>query len=194
MNADPRDLFVSLNPVGLDERELVKDSTGFADMRTHNDYLLFLAGYKAATVDGEDREFQRHRPMNAEGCKPETDILLSGMPCMGAAVGRHLNKAEGCKPDLNIHHVESATPTTTSKIASVENELTMAQVGLLAAVRAAYPVGSRLRVRVGHNTTEVVVKGHIAAWWSRPGYIEATNPKTGKSRTFHHGAIIEALP
>lgn len=194
MNTDPRDVFVSLNPLGLGERELEKDSTGFADMRTHNDYLVFLAGYKAATVDGEDREFQRHRPMNAEGCKPETVILLSGMPCTGAAVGRCLNKAEGCKPDLNIHPVKSASPPTNSKIATAENELTMAQVGLLAAVRAAYPVGSRLRIRVGHNTTEVVVIGHIAAWWSRPGYIKATNPKTGKSRTFHHRAVIEALP
>lgn len=65
MNTDPRDVFVSLNPLGLGERELEKDSTGFADMRTHNDYLVFLASYKAGTVDGEERECQRHRPMNA---------------------------------------------------------------------------------------------------------------------------------
>lgn len=103
MSIDPRDLFVRLNPLGLDERDLEKDSTGFADNRTHGDYLMFLAGYKAGTVDGEERECQRHRPINAEGCKPEISSLLSGMPCSGAALGRDLDQAEGCNPDLNIH-------------------------------------------------------------------------------------------
>lgn len=43
---DPRDLFIRLNPLGLDEKDLIKDSTGFEDQRTHSDYLLFLAGYR----------------------------------------------------------------------------------------------------------------------------------------------------
>lgn len=43
---DPRDLFIRLNPLGLDEKDLAKDSTGFEDPRTHSDYLLFLAGYR----------------------------------------------------------------------------------------------------------------------------------------------------
>lgn len=107
MNTDPRDAFVSLNPLGLGERELQKDSTGFADMRTHNDYLLFLAGYKAGAVDAEERGYQRHHLMNAEGCKPEISITLSGMPCAGAAVGRSLNKAEGGTTDSNTPRLES---------------------------------------------------------------------------------------
>ena len=45
-NTDPRDLFISLNPLGLDEKDLRKDSTGFEDPRTHGDYLLFLAGFR----------------------------------------------------------------------------------------------------------------------------------------------------
>lgn len=45
-NADPRDVFIRLNPLGLGEAELRKDSTGFEDQRTHSDYLLFLAGYR----------------------------------------------------------------------------------------------------------------------------------------------------
>jgi len=102
MNIDPRDLFISLNPPGLDEQDLKKDSTGFADNRTHGDYLVFLAGYKAGAVDGEKRECQRHRPINAEGCKPKISTLLSGMSCTGAAPGRDLDNAEGCRPDLNI--------------------------------------------------------------------------------------------
>lgn len=104
MSIDPRDLFVSLNPLGLDDSELEMDSSGFADQRTNGDYLVFLAGYKAGAVDGEQREFQRHRPLNAEGCKPETLILFSGLPCAGAAVRRVLDKAEGSKPDNNIAH------------------------------------------------------------------------------------------
>ncbi|MFG0769564.1 hypothetical protein ACF8Q9_22430 [Pseudomonas sp. TYF_15] len=45
-NTDPRDVFIRLNPLGLGEAELRKDSTGFVDQRTHSDYLLFLAGYR----------------------------------------------------------------------------------------------------------------------------------------------------
>ncbi|CAB5644336.1 hypothetical protein [Pseudomonas asiatica] len=45
-NADPRDVFIRLNPLGLGEAYLRKDSTGFEDPRTHSDYLLFLAGYR----------------------------------------------------------------------------------------------------------------------------------------------------
>ncbi|MCE0944067.1 MULTISPECIES: hypothetical protein [Pseudomonas] len=39
-------MFIRLNPLGLGEAELRKDSTGFEDPRTHSDYLLFLAGYR----------------------------------------------------------------------------------------------------------------------------------------------------
>lgn len=45
-NTDPRDVFIRLNPLGLGEEELRKDTTGFEDQRTHSDYLLFLAGYR----------------------------------------------------------------------------------------------------------------------------------------------------
>ncbi len=102
MSIDPRDLFVSLNPLGLDDRYLVKGSTGFADYRTQNDYLVFLAGYKAGAADGEKREFQRHRPINAEGCKPDSNILPAGLPCADVAPCRSLDKAEGGTPDLII--------------------------------------------------------------------------------------------
>ncbi|HGY2299784.1 TPA: helix-turn-helix domain-containing protein [Pseudomonas putida] len=74
MSIDPRDLFISLNPLGLDEQDLEKDTTGFTDNRTHGDYLVFLAGYKAGAVDGGKRECQRHRPINAEGGTPDNNI------------------------------------------------------------------------------------------------------------------------
>ena len=194
MNTDPRDLFVSLNPLGLDEHELEKAKTGFADMRTHNDYLVFLAGYKAGTVDGEEREHQRHRRMNAEDCKSEISIMLSGMPGVGATGGRNLNKPEGGTPDSNIHPTSTPTSKALREAKAADNELLMAQAGLLAAVRRIYPTGSRLMIKAGGNKIEVEVTGHCAAWWSRPGYIYGKNLKTNNPRTFHHSAVMEVRP
>lgn len=139
-------------------------------------------------------EIERHRQVNAEGCKPDSNILLSGLPSAGAASCRSLDDVEGCKPDLNTPPAQATVPTTRSEIKTAENELIFAQVGLLAAVRRAYPIGCRLRIQIGRSTTDVVVKGHISAWWSRPGYIQATNPRTGKTRTFSHSAVAEVLP
>lgn len=53
--ADPRDLFVKLNPTGAYEAELEMERGGFVDHRTHADYLIFLAGYRAATPDQAER-------------------------------------------------------------------------------------------------------------------------------------------
>lgn len=162
------------------------------DLVALNDYG---AAVPPATVLGLIAEIERHRQVNAEGCKPDNSFPLASATYAGAASCHSLDKAEGGTPDnIIIHPGEPTPPVALSEIKVSENELMMAQVGLLAAVRATYPVGSRLRIQIGQNTTEVVVKGHIAAWWTRPGYIQATNPKTGKSRTFPHSAVIEALP
>ncbi|CAM3809010.1 hypothetical protein CCOS865_01803 [Pseudomonas reidholzensis] len=58
------------------------------------------AAVPPATVLGLIAEIERHRLMNAEGCKPDSNIQLSGLPCAGAACCRSLEKVEGCKPDL----------------------------------------------------------------------------------------------
>ena len=52
---DPRDLFVKLNPIGADEDELEMGRSGFVDHRTHADYLIFLAGYRATNPDQAER-------------------------------------------------------------------------------------------------------------------------------------------
>ncbi|WP_306108710.1 CopG family ribbon-helix-helix protein [Pseudomonas sp. Fl4BN1] len=46
--ADPRDLFITANPVSVAPGDLEKGCSGFVDHRTHADYLIFLAGYQAA--------------------------------------------------------------------------------------------------------------------------------------------------
>ncbi|MBH3307890.1 hypothetical protein I5P84_00290 [Pseudomonas mosselii] len=53
-------------------------------------------------------EIERHRLVNAEGCKPESSILLSGLSCAGAASCRSLDKAEGEQPDLNFQLLQLA--------------------------------------------------------------------------------------
>ena len=56
--ADPRDLFIATNPIGATNDELTKDRSGFVDERTHADYLIFLAGYRAAIKEPETTEAQ----------------------------------------------------------------------------------------------------------------------------------------
>lgn len=146
-----------------------------------------------ATVLGLIAEIERHRQTDAEGCKPDSNILLSARPRAEATPCRSLDKAEGGTPDNNTSPAQTTVPRVLSKIKAAEDELVFAQVGLLSAVRRAYPVGSRLRIQIGRISTEVVVKGHVAAWWSRPGYIQATNLRTGKNRTFPHSAVVEVL-
>lgn len=66
-----------------------------------NDYGTALP---PATVLGLIAEIERYRLVNAEGCKPESSILLSGTLYAGAKVRRDLNPAEGGTPDINNAH------------------------------------------------------------------------------------------
>lgn len=63
-----------------------------------NDYGMAVA---PATVLDLIAEIERHRQINAEGCKPDSNILLVGLPGTDVAPCSSLDKAEGCKPDLN---------------------------------------------------------------------------------------------
>ncbi|AYO01076.1 hypothetical protein D8767_19820 [Pseudomonas sp. LTGT-11-2Z] len=69
------------------------------DSAALNDYGTALP---PATVLGLIAEIERHRHINAEGCKPDSNIQLSGLPCAGAASCHSLDKAEGEQPDLNF--------------------------------------------------------------------------------------------
>lgn len=48
MVGDPRDLFIAANPCGASTEELKKGRGAFIDGKTQADYLIFLAGYRAA--------------------------------------------------------------------------------------------------------------------------------------------------
>lgn len=62
-----------------------------------NDYGMAMA--PAVTLE-LIAEIERHRQVNAEGCKPDSSIPLSGLSSAGAASCHSLDTAEGCKPDL----------------------------------------------------------------------------------------------
>lgn len=55
-----------------------------------------------ATVLGLIAEIERHRQMNAEGCKPDSNIQHPCLPCAGAASCRSPDMAEDEQPDLNF--------------------------------------------------------------------------------------------
>lgn len=101
-NTDPRDVFIRLNPLGLGEAEMRKDSTGFEDQRTHSDYLLFLAGYR------ESQQVQQH---TAEPCYPPCDycgITPNYHPWHGSGLingveNRHIHACDGCSRQLPSH-------------------------------------------------------------------------------------------
>ncbi|WP_099431234.1 hypothetical protein [Pseudomonas mosselii] len=61
-------------------------------------------------------EIERQRLINAEGCKPDSSILLAGFPCAGGAPCRSLDKAKGYKPDLIITPPQSADSTRLSDV------------------------------------------------------------------------------
>lgn len=152
-----------------------------------NDYGMAVP---PATVLELIAEIERHRQVEAEGCKPEISNRHVGGHTSDAPPMRDLDKAEGGKPDSSI----TPTPKALSEVKAADNALFMAQVGLLATVRRVYPMGSRLMIHAGRNKIEVEVTGHCAAWWSRPGFIFGKNLKTNKPRTFHHSNVVEVLP
>lgn len=112
-NTDPRDVLIRLNPLGLGEAELRKDSTGFEDQRTHGDYLLFLAGYRESHPEPLQHTEQHQgepvawRGINElgevvtewiDGAPPSSMVDLSGNPASFARIERAYTHA-----DPNVH-------------------------------------------------------------------------------------------
>lgn len=63
-----------------------------------NDYGMALPPTTALELIPE---IERHRQVEAEGCKPEISNRLVGEHTPDALVVHSLDKAEGCKPDFN---------------------------------------------------------------------------------------------
>lgn len=76
-----------------------------------NDYGMAVP---PATVLDLIAEIESHRQINAEGCKPDSNILLADLPCADVAPCSSLDKEEGCKPDLNTQPAKlCGTPIAT---------------------------------------------------------------------------------
>lgn len=75
---------------------------------------------------------------------------------------------------------------------AADQALDAAKQQFSAAIKHAYPTGSRLRAVLGGHLVTIEVTGY-GAWWSQPGYIFGTNPATGKVRKFYHRYVLEML-
>lgn len=69
-----------------------------------------------------------------------------------------------------------------------------AQRVLIAAVREAYPVGTKVRVKRGESEMRIRVTGHHALTGESAGVINGIDMDTGKSRTFQDANVLEFLP
>ncbi|MFK4234910.1 hypothetical protein [Pseudomonas guariconensis] len=65
-----------------------------------NDYGMSMPPATALELIAE---IERHRPVNAEGCKPEISNRPAGGHTPDAPTMHGLDKADGCKPDFIIH-------------------------------------------------------------------------------------------
>lgn len=125
-------------------------------------------------------EIECHRRVNAEGCKPDSNTLLSGAPCANATPCRSLDKAEGYMPDR-------INPTPDLNAASAWLEA--ARHNLNSAVEQAYPIGSKLMVDRGTHHARVEVVSHPNA--AHPGMISVQNIKTGKRYRIDYSRVLE---
>lgn len=96
-----------------------------------NDYSMAVP---PATVLELIDEIERHRQVNAEGCKPDSNILLAALPCAGTSPIRSLDKAGGSKPDLESPIDPGVMPPIPHRLVSVSCELLQQAIDAAAAV------------------------------------------------------------
>lgn len=125
-------------------------------------------------------EIERHRQVNAEGCKPDSNTQLSSILCANTTPCRSLDKAEGYMPDL-------INPSPGLNAASAWLEA--ARRNLNSAVEQAYPIGSKLMVDRGTHHARVEVVSHPNA--AHPGTISVQNIKTGKRYRIDYNRVLE---
>lgn len=121
---DVRDLFASINPNGLDEKDLARDGASFVEPHTINDYHLFRAGYQAAleAQQGQGEPIMLTAVATLEedgdgGLEPNwlleggTAELLAGMTLLVADNAPHL-----CDDDGSAKVYTHADPTNVAQL------------------------------------------------------------------------------
>lgn len=73
------------------------------------------------------------------------------------------------------------------------NAVKEAQISLQVACLKAYPLGTRVEVKLGRAKVVLEVDGHSRCYWSDPHCMYGRNLKTGKRREFRDSDVLEVL-
>ncbi|WP_408601412.1 hypothetical protein [Pseudomonas sp. PLMAX] len=79
-------------------------------------------------------------------------------------------------------------------VEQAKEQVKEAQRVLIAAVRWAYPEGTKVLVKRGESKLRIKVTGHHSQTGENAGVINGVDMDSGKSRTFHDSNVIELLP
>jgi len=160
-NTDPRDVFIRLNPLGLGEAELRKDSTGFEDQRTHSDYLLFLAGYRETHAEPQanpepiawmvDTAFWWIKE------EAERDAAATGLPIVGLGPMAGHGEVERC--EARLHEVASLC-------ASVEQERYALRAQLAEAHALLREADEFMYIMTAHDGHAKLAHRYGKDWWN----------------------------
>ncbi|PTU49270.1 hypothetical protein DBB42_26255 [Pseudomonas plecoglossicida] len=117
-NTDPRDVFIRLNPLGLSEEDLRKDSTGFEDPRIHSDYLLFLAGYRETHPEPQPHPEPIAWMVGTAFWwtkeEAERDAAATGLPIVG--LGQMTDAGEAARLRIELGHMRDERDDLSAKL------------------------------------------------------------------------------
>lgn len=77
-----------------------------------------------------------------------------------------------------------------SAIEIAEVRMKAATEDFIYAVKAHFPVGSVVDIKIGKAVVAIEITGHNDLWWSDPGRIRGVNVNTGKQREFGYSQIL----
>ena len=80
------------------------------------------------------------------------------------------------------------------QIKAAQDARQAAAENLIEVTRQAYPVGTKLNVRIGQHIITVEVTGHRTSWWCDPGQMYGFNVITGSHRSFSPSQVLEVVP
>lgn len=80
------------------------------------------------------------------------------------------------------------------KIETAKKAHQKAAENLIEAVREAYPIGTKLNVKIGRNIITIEVTRHSGRWWSYPEQMSGFNVITGNTRNFSPEQVLEVAP
>lgn len=80
---------------------------------------------------------------------------------------------------------------TKQDVIEANNAIKEAQLSLIAVLKDVYPVGAKVKAKLGRSLATIEITGHSNSYWYGAGDLTGFNVKTGKVRSFHFSAIQE---